>query len=118
MTEVEKQTKALAAAIKKSSERENYTRVYAKLCMHPELLERLNRFRKKYFLLLNTPESKERTERILKLEQDFSDVLSESIVREFLAAQQRLCRMVKDVYRILDDSIKFEMNFMFDSEEE
>ena len=113
-----KQTKSLAAAIRKSSEREQYTRAYAKLCMRPELLSRLNRFRRKYFLLLNTPESDERTQHILKLEQDFADVLSEGVVREFLAAQQRLCTMVRDIYRILDDAVKFEMDFMFDSEEE
>lgn len=118
MTEVEKQTKALAAAIRKSSEREGYTRAYAKLCMQPELLGRLNRFRRKYFLLLNTPKSDERTQSILKLEQEFSDMLGESDVRAFLAAQQRLCVMVRDIYRILDDSVKFEMDFMFDSEEE
>ena len=118
MTEVEKQTKSLAAAIRKSSEREQYTRAYAKLCMRPELLSRLNRFRRKYFLLLNTPESDERTQHILKLEQDFADVLSEGVVREFLAAQQRLCTMVRDIYRLLVDAVKFEMDFMFDSEEE
>lgn len=118
MTEVEKQTKALAAAIKKSSEQEGYTRAYAKLCMRPELLGRLNKFRRKYFFLLNTPESEERIQDILKLEHDFADVLGESIVRDFLAAQQRLCMMVKDIYRVLDDAVKFEMDFMFDSEEE
>ena len=118
MTEVEKQTKALAAAIRKSSEREYYTRTYAKLCMRPELLARLNRFRRKYFLLLNMPESDERTQHILKLEQDFSDILGDGTVREFLGAQQRLCAMVKDIYRILGDSVKFDMDFMFDSEEE
>lgn len=118
MTEVEKQTKALAAGIRKSSEHEAYRRTYTKLCMQPELLKQVNRFRRYYFLLLNQPEGEDKTNQIIQLEEKFSAVLKNGAVREFLAAQQRLCTMMQEIYRALDDAADLELGFMFEPEEE
>lgn len=118
MTEVEKRTKALAACIKKCSQQREYTKAYERLCTQPDVLRQVNRFRKKYFLALGLEDREERKQAVGQLEEEFSEVLSMSAVRDFLAAQQKLSVMIQEVYHILDDAVNLDLGFMFEPEEE
>lgn len=116
VTDVKQQAKTLADGIRSSREYHFYHEMKQKISENAQLHARVNTFRKRYFLLANS-RGQEAEAQCEALEAEFADILSKPAVREFLAAEQRFCRLMQNIYDTLDEAADFDLGFMFDSQE-
>ena len=114
MTNVEYQTKALIREIKKSNVYNQYRRLQQKLSRDGESYRRIGLFRKSWFILQNKPYAPEDNEALAKLRQEYSDILENPDVREFLSAEQSLCAMVNQATALIYKSLDVDVSFLND----
>ena len=112
MKDIVYQSKQLNIKIRQSNEYNHYIRAKNKLREDTELYNAVNDFRKKNFELQSSSEDCNLFDEITALEQEYEKVLNNSKVSEFLVAEQRICRLMQDVYSSLADSLDFDFNFI------
>ena len=112
MKDIVFQTKELAKAIKKSNEYNQYQRIRQNLKKDMELFDRVQELRKRNFELQSRTDIGNMFEEIERLNSEFSEIMKMPIVNEFLIAEQRLCKMMKEVYSSLSDGLDFELGFL------
>lgn len=97
MTNVEYETGVLVREIRRSNEYNQYQRLRKKLGADPELMRRINEYRKKSFYLQTKEYEESDLSWLDELESENEDILSMPQVREYLLSEQKLCRMLRKI---------------------
>lgn len=104
MTGVEYAAKNLIHEIRKSNEYNQFHRLRRTLGKRPAVMKRVNDYRKECFYIQARPESESDNEALLELSVRYDDILTDPSVREFLVAERRLCRMLKEIMGDIADT--------------
>lgn len=106
MTDVEYQTKQLIREIRKSNEYNQFRRLEAKISQEPELKEQVDAYRRKRFELQNAEVS---TGELLQMEKDCEELLSKTVVRDFLVSEQKLMMMMQNILLSITDAVDLDL---------
>ncbi len=106
MTDVEYQTRQLIREIRKSNEYNQFRRLAAKLDRDPELKEEVDSYRRKRFQLQNAEDGEDQ---LLQMEKEYEDVLSKSVVRDFLISEQKLMYMIQNTVLAITDAVGLDL---------
>lgn len=77
----------------------------------PELKKRVNNFREANMLMQMDGKAQNREE-LQRLAGEYEDILTNSVVREFLNAELILCKMLQQVNVMLISDIELELDFL------
>lgn len=111
MKNVMEQTDKLISAIKQSNEYSQYRHLLENIMQNPDLYHRLNEFRQRNFMLqMNT--NTDALNESAGLSNEYADVLNQTKVKDFLAAEQKYVRMVRQMFRKIDDSLEMNLDFL------
>lgn len=108
MNRVDASIEALIEAVIESEEHRQYQEIREKLKAEPERERRVSQYRHRMFQLQNECGDKDRFEDLERLEQEYSSLLQEPLVEEYLAAELSICRMVQRINGRLMAAIDFE----------
>lgn len=112
MKDVIYQSKQLNMKIRQSNEYNHYIRTKNRLKEDEELYSALNEFRRRNFELQSSNENINMYDEITTLANEYEKILHNSKVNEFLVAEQRICRLMQDVYSSMADSLDFDFGFI------
>ena len=74
----------------------------------PGMKERINEFRKKRFEFQKY-EGEDLFEKIDEFQKEYQNFKEEPIVREYLAAELEICRLVQQIYGAIDELVDIDM---------
>ena len=77
----------------------------------PGLVDRINDFRRKRFEFQNY-EGKDLFEKIDEFQREYQTFKEEPIVREYLAAELEICRLVQEINTAIDDLVDIDMEIL------
>lgn len=114
--EITAKTLEFVASLKKSDAYVDYLNYKSFLDNQPELLARVNDFRKKSFDIqaghkygyFNAYEN------LLQLNNENEDLLSEPIVRSFLNAELEVSKMINEINNVFAEAMGFDLDFLED----
>jgi len=112
MSKIDYYTKMLTDEIKQSEEYNQYHRLITILSNDSELYAKVNTFRKKNFILQNKENEQDDLMKIDQLEKEYFSILSMTCVKEFLLAEQRLCRLISRISGIICKAADFDLDFI------
>ena len=113
MNNVEFNTKNLIRAIRTSNEYNHYHRLLDKIKQDRDLYASMNEYRKRSFML-QMGNDETYLDDIAKLRGEFKYVVNNSIVSEFLIAEQRLNKMTRQINASVIDCINLDADFLGD----
>jgi len=117
MSKIDDYAKMLTVEIKQSEEYNQYHRLKTMLSNDLELYAKVNTFRKKNFILQNKENEQDDILKIEQLEKEYFSILSMTSVKEFLLAEQRLCRLISRISGIICEAADFDLDFIDAPEE-
>ena len=97
MTNVEYETKNLVLEIRKSNEYNQYQRLRRRLSKDPELMRRVDDYRRACFEIQAGETEEGDEDRLIQLVKDHESLLQDATVNEFLISERRLCRMIRNI---------------------
>lgn len=97
MTNVEYETKSLVREIRKSNEYNQYHRLRRRLSKDPELMRRVDDYRRACFELQVKEAEEDDEDKLIQLVEAHEDLLQDAVVNEFLISERRLCRMIRNI---------------------
>lgn len=107
MKEVINDSKQLNEKIKQSAEYKKYVDTKRVLCDNIELCNRLKEFRNRNYELQNQ-NSMNPYDEVSTLVREYDELLHNSIVHEFLRAEQRICKLMQEVYISITEGLEFD----------
>jgi len=113
MNNVEFNTKNLIKAIRTSNEYNHYHRLLDKIKQNDELYTNMNEYRKRSFML-QMADGDTYLDDIARLRDEFEVVVNNSLVSEFLIAEQRLNKMTRQINSSVIDCINLDVDFLGD----
>lgn len=93
--------------IKRTSEYQNYINTKRRLHDNVELREKLREFRNKNYELQNRLGDNPYDD-VSSLVREYDDLLHNSVVSDFLRAEQKICKMMQKVYDSIADGLEFD----------
>lgn len=111
MYNIDVQTDVLINEIKKSKEYNQYQRLQDDLKQDSELYGKMNEYRKKRFYMHVNEDSGILSESDGIIAQ-FEDLIHNELVVEFLAAEQRYCKMVKRLNDKIMECLDIDIDFL------
>ena len=112
MKELVIQSRQLNKKIQASPEYNRYLVTKEKLMADGELYRKMNEFRKRNFELQNKGDGVNRYDEIRNLASEYNLLLHNALVNDFLMAEQRICRLMQDIYKELARDIEFDFEYM------
>lgn len=111
MKKVSELTQDLIQAIQGSEPYSSYHRLYAEIEKNPDLLKRINEYRKRRFeiQMSNTKDYMNMQDNLLK---EFKDIQSNELALEFLIAEKHFSNMMKQVNHTILDSVNMDIGFL------
>lgn len=100
-------SRKLNQTIKNSDEYRRYIETRDRLLERQDLLNSLKEFRQKNYRIQNSDEYDNPYDEVTNLFAEYDDLLHNTIVNEFIRADQKLCRMMRTVYEELADGLEF-----------
>ena len=94
-------------AIKESEAYRRYISAKERLHEHPELVRTLQEFSRKNHEILNATAFNPYDE-LHAIVRDYDEFLHNSIVNEFIRAEQRLCKVMQQVIKTIADGLEFD----------
>ncbi len=111
MRGVMEQTDLLINEIKKSNEYNQYQMFLKKVMQDQGVYHRLNEFRRRNFILqMNS--NVDAIDSGAALYSEYADVVNRPDIKEFLSAEQRFIRMIRQIYRTLDENVNINIDFL------
>lgn len=111
MRGVVEQTGLLVDTIKKSNEYNQYQMLLKNVMQDQGAYNRLNEFRRRNFILqMNS--NVDAIDSGAALYSEYADVVNRPDIKEFLSAEQRYIRMIRQIYRTLDESVNMNIDFL------
>lgn len=107
MKQVIEESKQLNAHIRASEEYQTYIQTRQVLCENPELNRRLSEFRAKNYELQNR-QGVNPYDELIDLTKEYDELLHNSIVSDFLQAEQQICKMMQQVFNSIAEGLEFE----------
>lgn len=99
----------LVDAMKSTSSYRSYKIQCEKINKQPEMKRRVDEYRSRNFDIQNSNlPGEEVLRKQQQLQQEYSDVLYDIVVTDFLAAELDLCRMVQEINLFVTESLDFE----------
>ncbi len=108
MKDVLAQSALLNQNIKDSKEYKTYMETKIKLYEHPELCDKLKEFRHLNYDLQNQ-EGVNNYDSVTRLVNQYDDMLHNSVVTDFLKAEQQLCKDMQMVFNAITDGLEFDL---------
>jgi cell fate (sporulation/competence/biofilm development) regulator YlbF (YheA/YmcA/DUF963 family) len=105
--QVENSLKTLIDTIRNSEVYCNYRAAHQKVAEQPELLEQINNFRRKNFIMQQTLAGDELLERSDDLAREYAGFRENPLVDQYLSAELSFCRMKQG----MDDLLLKELEF-------
>lgn len=112
MNPIEYQTHQLIRELKRSNIYNQYRRLLTKMMQDRDLYDRLNEFRRESFWMQEKPQEAEDGKQLYALYEKYGDVLQNSDVREFLAAEQKLAGLMNRVTEQIYENIDIDVTFL------
>lgn len=107
MKEVINESKLINEHIKNTEEYRKYIDAKRILHSHSDLCNQLKEFRNKNYELQNRVGVNSYDE-ISALVRDYDELLHNSIVSDFLRAEQKICKMMQKVYNSIAEGLEFD----------
>lgn len=95
MDEVERCTRELSEALRKSKAYEAFRKASSKLKEKPELKAQIDGFRRRNYLVQNSGHGEDLFEEMVKLEKEYEELRKNPLVSEYLVAELHVCRMLQ-----------------------
>lgn len=111
MKNVINQTDSLIEAIQESNEYSQYQLLRDKVMQDKGLYDRLNEFRRRNFML-QVNDNADALDGSAGIFAEFADVLGRTEVKEFLSAEQRYVKMIRQMNRKIDESLNMNIDFL------
>lgn len=108
--EVLNRTKELTGKMRATADYQMYEKNLQELKKHKETYQKLNEFRLKNMLLDESAE--DYNEKADALYEEYNNILMETAVRNFLTAEQRVCKMMKRVYDCIAQEMQLDVSYM------
>lgn len=105
-------TKSLIREIKSSHEYNRYHCLKNKLASNEELYAKVNEFRKKGFEIQTTDSVDNTFAQAEALRLEYDDILSLPLVEDYLAAEQKICALMQNIYETMAEVLEFDMGFL------
>lgn len=107
MKEVIAESRRLNEHIKNSDEYKKYIDTKRKLYDNMELCNQLKEFRRRNYELQNR-QGMNPYDEVLALVLEYDELLHNSIVNDFLIAEQHICRMMQTVHNSIAEGLEFD----------
>lgn len=107
MKDVIEESKKLNDNIHNSEEYKKYIDTKRKLYDNMELCNQLKEFRRRNYELQNR-QGVNPYDEVLSLVLEYDELLHNSIVSDFLRAEQHICRMMQKVYSSISEGLEFD----------
>ncbi len=102
----------LNKALLDSKEYQVYKNAEKALKEQQDLYDAMNAFRKKNRQIQMYASDETVFDEMNQLTTEYGNILRNSLVAEFLVAEQRLCRMMRDVYVLMGKNLEFDDTYM------
>lgn len=109
MTDTLELSRQLNACIKDSEVYKNYQYCKDKLRQKPDKLQQLMEFRKKNYEIQNNEMLDNPYDEVNNLFIEYDSIAHDTIVNDFIRAEQKLVRMMKMVYEQIADDLDFDI---------
>ncbi len=110
--DVRKKAEQLAELICRTEEYEEYKEALYNLKRNEALYERFNSYRVTSLKRSLMAQDQKDDANLLRIFQTYDDVLNNPQVQTFLAAEQGVCRMLREVYDELASHVAVDLSFM------
>lgn len=98
--------------IKNSEEYRHYMETNQQLKKNPELYERLNEFRRRNYDLQFSEGDSNLYDEVFNLVKEYDTILQESLVNDFILAEQRFCSMMQELYSALSEGLELDYEYL------
>ena len=107
MIQVIEESKQLNEHIRASEEYKTYLETRQALRGNAELLNRLSEFRAKNYELQNR-QGVNPYDEMIELTKEYDELLHNSVVSDFLQAEQQICKMMQQVFDSIAQGLEFD----------
>lgn len=112
MEEILEETEILTKILKETESYQRYKKNLAALKEQPEVYQKLNIFRRENIALQLMDHAEEYYEKTEELQMQYKDILMESVVMDFLTAEQAVCKMIRKVYDKISVEMQLDISYM------
>jgi len=105
--ETEKIIKEFVEKLKRTEEYRLYIRKRDKAAEYPGLPEKINQYRKEYYMLQKS--GGELFDKLDQFEREYEAFRSNPVVKEYLEAELAVCKMMQEVYAEIADAIDLDI---------
>lgn len=109
MTDTLELSGRLNQSIKDSDVYKNYQYCKDKLRQRPDKMEKLVEFRKKNYEIQSNEMLDNPYDEVNNLFMEYDSIVHDTIVNDFIRAEQKLVRMMRHVYEQIADGLDFEL---------
>ena len=109
--EIRKAIEEFLTALKESSAYQDYVYQKERVKRVPGLVDRINEFRAERFIFQNY-QGDDLFERVDEFERRYETFQEEPMVREYLAAELEICRLVQEINDAIIDLVDIDMEIM------
>ena len=109
--ELERKAEELSEMLANSDIYRTFAEARDRLEENQDILNKVNEYRRKNFIIQNGTEDN-KTEQLRNLENEYKDILRNTIARDFLNAELVLCRTIKKISEIIIERIDMNMDFL------
>lgn len=112
MDAIADKTKALIEEVKNSIEYQNYQKLQKVLEQNDSLYQRVNEYRKRAFLLHNSPDVGNIMPQVRELRAEYHEELNNPEVLQYLIAEQKICKTIREISETIANEIKIDYGFL------
>ena len=98
--------------IRNSEEYKRYVDTCNRLKQQPDLYNRFNEFRRRNYELQSSEGDSNLYDEVFNLVKEYDSVLQESLVNDFLVAEQRLNALMREMYATLSDNLELDYEYL------
>ena len=109
MSQIEDAMDGLMTAIRNSEEFIRYQAIKEKVHGFPKLESQITEFRKKNYEIQNNEMLDNPYDEVNNLFMEYDSIVHDTIVNDFIRAEQKLVRMMKLVYEQMADDLDFDI---------
>lgn len=112
MDAVTYKTRSLIREMRSTKEYITYQKLQKKLEENVALFQRVNEYRKRSFLLHNSPDVGNVMNEVRSLQAEYQEELSDPMVWDYLTAEQSVCKMIRSVSEEIAEGIELDYGFL------
>ena len=118
LEEIVMKTEELAQIVCRSEAYHAYDDCLSRLRKQDSLYRKLNEFREKNMILNLTEYEKDISQDQDRLYSEYENLLTEPLVMSFLAAEQKVCGMIRTIYEELASHIDVDLSHLSDGKDD